>query len=175
METDRIGEDLAEFQLPGYEEIPDVGLYLKQTVKYISSCLEPLGSVVITGSMVSNYVKQKLIPNPVRKQYSRPQIATLLFIAVAKSVLSIEEIRLLLEIQKSSYDEARAYRAFCREMKENLRLIAGKQEEPAVPEKKLNMEQLLLRNTMISVTHKIYLNHFFAQVMKEKRNEGREE
>ena len=42
------------FRMPRYREIPDVGLYLDQTVKYINRFLAPLGCEEITPSMVSN-------------------------------------------------------------------------------------------------------------------------
>ena len=50
-----------EFSLPRYNDIPNVGLYLEQVVKYISEYLEPLGSFSLTASMVSNYVKKVLL------------------------------------------------------------------------------------------------------------------
>ena len=48
---------MQEFRMPRYHEIPDVGLYLEQTIKYINSCLAPL-DIAVTASMVSNYVKK---------------------------------------------------------------------------------------------------------------------
>ena len=92
-----IADSLRDFHLPSYREIPDVGLYLDQTVKYVNRYLAPLGCMEITSSMVSNYVKKGLVENPVKKQYNREQIAYLFFIAVAKNVLSMEDIRLLFE------------------------------------------------------------------------------
>lgn len=70
---------LENFQMPAYAEIPDVGLYLKQVVKYINGYLDPVLPESLTISMVSNYVKQKLIPNPVHKMYLRDQITFLYF------------------------------------------------------------------------------------------------
>ena len=103
--TAEISHSIQEFRFPKYEEIPDVGLFLEQVTKYVSGFLEPLGdTITITSSMISNYVKKKLITNPVKKQYYRDQIADIFFIAVAKSVLSLENIQLLLEIQKNHYD-----------------------------------------------------------------------
>lgn len=58
---------ISEFRMPRYREIPDVGLYLDQTVKYMNRYLAPLGCMEITTSMVSNYVKKGYISNPVRK------------------------------------------------------------------------------------------------------------
>ena len=42
------------FRMPRYRELPDMGLYLEQTVKYINNVLQPLGGTELTGSMVSN-------------------------------------------------------------------------------------------------------------------------
>ena len=81
------------FHLPRYDEIPNVGFYLEQTAEYINQCLEPLQDVTITSSMISNYVKKGLVANPVKKQYGREQIACLFFIAMGKSVLSLEDLQ----------------------------------------------------------------------------------
>ncbi|MEE1411814.1 MAG: DUF1836 domain-containing protein, partial [Bulleidia sp.] len=88
---------LQDFHLPAYAEIPDVGLYLEQVVKYINSFFTDFEEMNITSSMVSNYVKSKLVSSPHKKMYSRDQIATLFFIAIAKNVLSMEYIRICLQ------------------------------------------------------------------------------
>ena len=54
---------IEQFRLPRYREIPDVGLYLDQTVKYVNRYLAPLGCMEITSSMVSNYVKKSVFCN----------------------------------------------------------------------------------------------------------------
>lgn len=46
-----------DYRMPRYKEIPNVGLYLEQTVKYINECLAPI-EISITPSMLSNYVKK---------------------------------------------------------------------------------------------------------------------
>ena len=43
-----------QIRLPTYEEIPGVGLYLEQTVKYLNEFLVPMLGAEITPSMVSN-------------------------------------------------------------------------------------------------------------------------
>ena len=92
-QKDEIKASIENFRLPRYDEIPDVGLYLEQTTKYISELLSPLEDISITRSMISNYIKQGLVSNPVKKQYSRDQIAYLIYIAIAKTVLSLDHIR----------------------------------------------------------------------------------
>ena len=49
--------EMMKVELPEYREIPDVGLYLDQAVKYINGILEPYPDLQVTGSMLSNYVK----------------------------------------------------------------------------------------------------------------------
>ena len=93
-QKDEIKASIENFRLPRYDEIPDVGLYLEQTTKYISELLSPLEDISITRSMISNYIKQGLVSNPVKKQYSRDQIAYLIYIAIAKTVLSLDHILL---------------------------------------------------------------------------------
>ena len=149
-------------RLPGYEEIPSVGLFLDQTAKYISEYLRPLQENALTGSMISNYVKKGLIANPVRKQYSREQIAYLFFIAVAKNVLSLEEIQKLIGLQKETYTSQRAYEYFCRELENVVFFVFGVNPELAVVGVDHTDEKMLLRNTIIAVAHKVYLSKCFA-------------
>ena len=77
---------LSSYSLPSFREIPDVGLYLNQCATYINRVFEDIDGISITESMISNYVKKKLVPNPIKKQYSRESIAYSIFIAVAKNV-----------------------------------------------------------------------------------------
>lgn len=63
-------EAIEGFRLPRYTQIPDVGLYLEQVVRYVNTHLAPLGEPELTSSMVSNYVKQGLISSPIKKSYS---------------------------------------------------------------------------------------------------------
>lgn len=60
-------EAIDGFRLPRYAQIPDVGLYLEQVVRYVNTHLAPLGEPELTSSMVSNYVKQGLISSPIKK------------------------------------------------------------------------------------------------------------
>ena len=92
----RMAGSIRGFRLPRYAEIPTVGLYLEQTIKYINAYLAPLGCLELTGSMVSNYVKKGLIPAPVKKQYYPEQISYLFFVALAKNLTSMENIDLLI-------------------------------------------------------------------------------
>ena len=115
----QISQSIENFRLPRYSEIPNVGLYLEQAAKYVCEYLEPLGEYSLTPSMISNYVKKGLIANPVKKQYGREQIAYLFFIAVAKSVLSLDALTGFIRLQQQTYGLPKAYDYFCEEF-ENL-------------------------------------------------------
>ena len=102
-----------EFRLPRYKEIPDVGLLLDQVARLVNGYLEPYPDLRLTNSMISNYVKHGIIARPVKKLYYREQIASLVFIAAAKTVLSLEDIVTLLGIQRENHTPDAAYDMFC--------------------------------------------------------------
>lgn len=156
--------DIMTFKMPRYHEIPKVGLYLEQTVKYINESLEPLGCVEITSSMISNYVKKRYIERPVRKQYSEEQIARLFFIVIAKQVLSMENIVLLFGLQNEGYSVERAYDKFCDDLEEMLHSLFTMQEMPEEQDEEIPEEIRMLRSVIIAVSHIIYLNHRFRVV-----------
>jgi len=155
---DAIKASVQNFKLPTYEEIPDVGLYLEQTTQYVADRLAPLQSVSITPSMISNYVKQGLIESPVKKLYRRDQIAYLFFIAVTKTVLSLEDIQVLIRLQTQTYDTKTAYRYFSQEFENILFFIFGLKDTLDVVGSETTDEKAMLRNTIITVAHKVYLN-----------------
>ena len=113
--------EISQFSLPRYRQIPDIGLLLEQTVRLINGYLEPVGGVLLTSSMVSNYVKHGIIDRAVKKQYGRDQLAYLVFIAIAKTVLNLDDIAHLIELQRGYCDLEVAYDRFCEEFESALR------------------------------------------------------
>ena len=186
-----IAGSITGFHMPRFEDIPGVGLYLEQTVNCINEYLAPIQDGPITSSMVSNYVKKKLVSNPVHKQYSREQIAALFFIAVTKSVLSLDNIRVLLAIQSARYELSEAYNHFCNELERIIGYVfglgdpSGTQQsldypgnqpsgDERIPEElssdECSSEELqeieeknILHNTVIAVAHKIYLDKWIRE------------
>lgn len=164
----KIDESIRDFHIPRYDEIPDVGLYLEQTTKYISEFLAPLEDISITSSMISNYVKKKLVANPIKKQYSRDQIAYLTYIAVAKTVLSLEQVAMLIEMQKKTYESKVAYNYFCAEFENILAHVFGGKESLDITGEEFSDEKLMLRNMIITVAHKIYLDKCLRVIARQK-------
>ena len=149
------------FRLPRYQEIPTVGLYLEQTTKYISQYLDPLEENCLTNSMIANYVKRKLIANPVKKQYGREQIAYLFFIAVAKNVLSLDSLERFIRVQERTYSLDQAYDYFCDELENILAFVFGLKSSPDDVGVTRTDEKMMLRSAIIAFSHKIYLEKFF--------------
>ncbi len=159
---------IANFRLPRYDQIPDVGLYLEQTTKYISGYLNVLQENCITGSMVSNYVKMGLLRNPVKKQYGREQIAYLFFIALAKNVLSLEHLALLIRVQQKTYPIELAYNYFCMEFENILQFVMELKEQPDDVGTETTSEKFMLRKTIIAIAHKLYLEKCFSRISQEE-------
>ena len=109
-------------------------------------------------------MKKGLIRNPVKKQYDREQIAYLFFITVAKSVLSLEEIQWVIRLQKLTYDSKAAYGYFCRELENVLFYVFGLKEEMEKIGSQSTDEKTILRNIIIAVAHKAYLNKCLAVI-----------
>lgn len=160
----RISAQIVNFSLPRYDEIPNVGLYLEQVTKYVAEYLAPLQEGAITSSMISNYVKKGLIESPVKKQYSREQIAYLFFIAVAKNVLSLDDLSLFIARQKQTYPPKKAYNYFCDELENILGFVFGLKGVADVVGQENTQEKEMLRNTIVAAVHKFYLQKYFASL-----------
>ena len=165
----RMAGSIRGFRLPRYAEIPTVGLYLEQTIKYINSYLAPLGCLELTGSMVSNYVKKGLIPAPVKKQYFPEQISYLFFVALAKNLTSMENIDLLISVQRATYTLPVAYDYMCGELENMLFYFFGLKDRPEELGETESDEKNLLRGLIMSAANVIYLNNYIEYVRRQNQ------
>ena len=168
LETKRqIAESLRDFRLPRYNEIPNVGLYLEQATKYVGEYLAPLGEYTLTPSMISNYVKKGLIANPVKKQYGREQIAYLFFIAVAKSVLSLDALTGFIKLQQRTYTLPKAYDYFAEELENLLAFTFELKDTMEVVGEDNTDEKRLLYTCLVAAVQKVYLEKCLEAIAKE--------
>ena len=164
-------EAIEGFRLPRYAQIPDVGLYLEQVVRYVNTHLAPLGEPELTSSMVSNYVKQSLIPAPIKKTYPSEHLARLLFIAVVKPVVPLEGLRLMFSIQEDSYPLPVAYDYFCDEFENMLGAAFGiAPAREGLGETQSDAKDLL-RNTIVATVNKVYLDRFLEEYQRRREKE----
>lgn len=161
-------EAIQDFRLPRYQDIPDVGLYLEQTTKYISGYLNVLQPECITSSMISNYVKKGLIDSPIKKQYSRQQIAYLFFIAVAKNVLSLDALRGFIRLQQQTYTLEKAYNYFAGEFENLLMFSFELKDSIDVVGEDTTDERRLLFSCIAAATQMIYLEKCLSAIASEE-------
>ena len=168
MKTD-LAQRLVGFHLPRYAELPDMGLYLEQTAKYINQCLAPLGCLEVTGSMIRNYVKMGLAPHPVKKQYYAGQIAHLISVTVLKSALPLDHINRLLARQKKIYTDQIAYDYFCMELENMLLHIAGLKDTIDQIGVTTSQAKTLLRSVIISASHILFVSNSFRALQDKQK------
>lgn len=164
----RIAACAVDFALPRYADLPSVGLYLDQTVQFVNGYFRAFQGVELTASMVSNYVKKGIISHPVKKKYTREQLASLIYIVVSKNVLSIENIGTLFRMQRAHCTAAQAYDYFCEEMENCVPFVFGLSRNIRDLAEDAGEEKLLLRSTIISAANKMYLDCAFAVMRQEQ-------
>lgn len=159
--------NISNFRMPRSSEVPTIGLYLDQTTKYINEVLRPLGCVEITPSMVSNYVKKRYIPKPVKKLYDRNQIMYLMFIALAKLVLNMDNIEAFLKAHPAPVDDA-SYDTFCDKFESMLRYVFRCGDKPEDIGSYDDMTERFSISLITAVVHYIYLNDCFNDMNDTK-------
>lgn len=90
----------SDYSLPRWNDLPDIELYMDQVITLLNKYIENFsleGEVLLTPSMINNYVKHGIIPSPNKKRYSRVHLARLIIICIMKPVLPISSIAQLLE------------------------------------------------------------------------------
>ena len=112
----RVYEAIGRYAPVPWEQIPDLGLYMDQVITFITRAYEPLygdsTKRYLSAPMINNYVKNKLIPRPSGKKYSRMQIALLIMIVALKRVCMMEDIRAMLCVETEE-DAHALYDLFC--------------------------------------------------------------
>lgn len=82
------------------EKIPEVDLYMDQVTSFVDEHLKKTKrspeDKALTKTMINNYAKNKLLPPPEKKRYSREHLLMLIFIYYFKNILSISDIQTLL-------------------------------------------------------------------------------
>ena len=92
---------LDRYRLPAWDDIPDIGLYMEQVVLVLQRWLDYLPPELkeeqfITAATINNYVRNKVMPMPVKKRYYRAHLAYLVMICSLKQGLSISLIQRLI-------------------------------------------------------------------------------
>lgn len=164
----RVAACAAGFALPRYQDLPQVGLYLDQAVQFVNGYFRAFPGVELTPSMVSNYVKKGIISHPIKKKYTREQLASLIYITVSKTVLSMENIEMLFKVQREHCSSAQAYDSFCEEMENCLPFVFGATSEVQDLAPDAADEKFLMRSTILAAANKLYLDCYLDALRREQ-------
>ena len=82
------------------EDIPNIDLYMDQVTTFmdtrLSSSKRHPEDKILTKTMINTYAKNKLLPPPVKKKYSKEHLLVMIFIYYFKGILSITDIQALM-------------------------------------------------------------------------------
>lgn len=90
-------EKMARLDYIRPEAIPDIELYMDQVTTFMETELAMTKRTpddkIMTKTMINNYTKNKLLPPPDKKKYSKDHMYMLIFIYYYKSIMSISDIQ----------------------------------------------------------------------------------
>jgi len=85
--------------LPRWNQLPDLALYSDQVLEYVN---DSIGVVfinhheqkekILTSSMINNYVKNNIMPPPIKKRYHKDHIAFIITITILKQVGNLNDV-----------------------------------------------------------------------------------
>lgn len=128
---------LDDYRLPAWEEIPDFGLYMDQVVTLLTGYLDYMPpelkeEQVVTPAAINNYVRKKIMPEPIKKKYYRVHIAYLIMVCTLKQSLSIPTLQTMIPMGLSEEELRRVYSAYvarhrlaCTYFLQQVRIAAG--------------------------------------------------
>lgn len=166
-----IDEDVKEiiknWKILRYDELPDFGLYIDQLIHVAETQAKPLSIVKayqgLTPSMVNNYVKNNIIPAPIKKKYNREHLAILIVIAFLKSVYSIDEIRQGIVVSLKDKDYRVAYGEFCNFIENAIKKYFLFHED------RLETDNIALYYACESIASKLFVQYHLENLAQNKR------
>ncbi|MCR5590675.1 MAG: DUF1836 domain-containing protein [Lachnospiraceae bacterium] len=128
---------LEDFKLPSWNDIPNIGLYMEQVIILLKEYLDYLppelkDEQIITAATINNYVRTKIMPEPVKKKYYRVHIAYLVMICTMKQILPIAVITKIIPTENPEDKVREIYDRYSERHKQTvqyflkqIRLLAG--------------------------------------------------
>lgn len=93
-------EQIQEQHPVSASEFPNINLYMDQVTafmdEHLDHCKRFPEDKILTKTMINNYAKNRLLPPPEKKKYSKDHMLFLIFIYYFKNILSINDIQTLL-------------------------------------------------------------------------------
>ena len=120
-ELRELKERLSRERPAPWETLPDLALYMDQLISYMPRQLIRFeDSDALTSAMVNNYSKDGLLPRAEGKRYGRAHLAYLTAICALKQVLSVKEMKTLIQCGTEGREQEQVYDYFRRELDQAL-------------------------------------------------------
>ena len=105
---------MLDFIVP--EDIPNEEMFMEQVTtfmeKHLKANLRNEEEKTLTKAMINNYTKNKLMPPPVKKRYSREHLIFLIYIYYMKNVMSIGDVQKLIKPLADDFSSEKLYEIY---------------------------------------------------------------
>ena len=120
-ELTELKQQLTQQRPDGWDDLPDIPLYMDQVVSYLARQFSGLGEGdALTPAMINNYMKDGLLERARGKKYDQEHLAYLIAITVLKQVMSVRELKVLTTVGREQGEPDKQYGYFCRYLDEAL-------------------------------------------------------
>lgn len=117
-------DELVPESFSEWERLPDIGLYMDQVLTMMERQLafyrRSNADKMLTQAMINNYTKDELLPRAVDKKYNQRHLALLSILCSLKPVLSISDLKTLLQSLDNNESEKDVYSFFLETQSETL-------------------------------------------------------
>lgn len=151
-----------------WDALPDIELYMDQVVSYLPR--QSVGGKVpsMTSAMINNYVKDGLLPRACGKRYHKEHLIYLTAIGLLKNVLTVKDMKLLLDGEIREGAEAEFYGDFLRGIDEAFAQVGG-DIDPELPEAELS--EMAMRLALTSCAAKTACEELLAIIRAKNPEE----
>lgn len=114
-ELKQLKEKLERERPAAWEDLPDIALYMDQVISYMPRQLINFKEDdQLTSAMVNNYIKDGLVPRADGKRYGPVHLGYLTAVCAMKKVLSVKDMRAMLDSVPDSKEPEAIYNYFSR-------------------------------------------------------------
>ena len=114
-ELKQLKEKLEQERPAAWEDLPDIALYMDQVISYMPRQLINFKEDdQLTSAMVNNYIKDGLVPRADGKRYGPVHLGYLTAVCAMKKVLSVKDMRAMLDSVPDSKEPEAIYNYFSR-------------------------------------------------------------
>lgn len=162
------------------EDIPNIELYMDQITTFMDDQLKSTkrygDDKILTKTMINNYVKNNLLPPPIKKKYSKDHVLILIFIYYFKNILTIKDIESILSpIINDSFNSTNSeeldtlYKKICKLEKSQMDPFIDelkthyKNVEELFPDKKQDDEYTKLFAFICSLSFDVYMKKLLIE------------